>query len=104
MENELVSGPDGVRTRDRWIKSPSLYLTKLQAQPLLQHFVFNLIQSKTKFLVGIYSMEIVVPPSPLSALRASPGWQSTDLAPFLDFANSTRDATFGPIEPAGNSP
>ena len=49
-------------------------------------------------------MEIVVPPSPLSALRASPGWQSTDLAPFLDFANSTRDATFGPIEPAGNSP
>ena len=28
-----VGGPDGVRTRDRRIKSPSLYLTKLQAQP-----------------------------------------------------------------------
>ncbi len=29
----IVGGPDGVRTRDRRIKSPSLYLTKLQAQP-----------------------------------------------------------------------
>ena len=35
------SGPDGVRTRGRWIKSPSLYLTKLQAQSGLPTRVFN---------------------------------------------------------------
>ena len=34
-------GPDGVRTRDRWIKSPSLYLTKLQAHPTVLQPVFN---------------------------------------------------------------
>ena len=40
-EEELVSGPDGVRTRDRRIKSPSLYLTKLQAHACLRQVVFN---------------------------------------------------------------
>ena len=36
-----VGGPDGVRTRDRRIKSPSLYLTKLQAQLGLLPRLFN---------------------------------------------------------------
>ena len=35
------SGPDGVRTRDRRIKSPSLYLTKLQAHLGLLPRLFN---------------------------------------------------------------
>ena len=66
----IVGGPDGVRTRGRWIKSPSLYLTKLQAQPALQQVVFNLIRIK----YYIYSeIVIVVPQSPRRALIASPG-------------------------------
>ena len=34
-------GPDGVRTRDRRIKSPSLYLTRLQARFRLLPRLFN---------------------------------------------------------------
>ena len=37
----MESGPDGVRTRDRRIKSPSLYLTKLQAHLGLLPRLFN---------------------------------------------------------------
>ena len=37
----MGGGPDGVRTRDRWIKSPSLYLTKLQAHFGLLPRLFN---------------------------------------------------------------
>jgi hypothetical protein len=41
FKSDVFGGPDGVRTRDRWIKSPSLYLTKLQAQPWVRPPVFN---------------------------------------------------------------
>ena len=44
LDASCFGGPDGVRTRGRWIKSPSLYLTKLQAHAVVKHFVFNLIR------------------------------------------------------------
>ena len=38
----LSGGPDGVRTRDRPVKSRTLYLTKLQAQMYVLGFLADL--------------------------------------------------------------
>ena len=42
FKRDVFGGPDGVRTRDRPVKSRTLYLTKLQAQMYVLGFVADL--------------------------------------------------------------